>query len=254
MTAPGLRVLVVDDEPLARRRLRLLLERRGEVGAIAEAEDGDAALAALRGGDVDLAFLDVQMPGRDGLAVARAVGADRLPAIVFVTAFDHYAVTAFELAAVDYLLKPFDDDRFAEAFERCRRRVAADGLAALRDGLAALLDPGAPAHPATQLTVAKGERLVVLSVADVDWVRAAGNYVEVRARGETYLERITLARAAARLPSPPFLRIHRAVLVNTDRVAHIEVAAGGEPGVVLHDGTRLPVSRRYRRRLPTLGA
>ncbi len=112
-----------------------MLRRRPEVGRITEAGDGDAALAALRQGDVDLVFLDVQMPGRDGLAVARAIGAGQLPVVVFVTAFDQHAVTAFELAAVDYLLKPFDDDRFADAFERARRRLAGDSLATFRDRL-----------------------------------------------------------------------------------------------------------------------
>ena len=255
MSAPtGLRVLVVDDEPLARRRLHALLRRRPEVGRIAEAEDGDAALSALRQGDVDLAFLDVQMPGRDGLAVARAIGTGQLPAVVFVTAFDQYAVTAFELAAVDYLLKPFDDDRFADAFERARRRLAGDSLATVRDRLAVLLGAavGAPPASAGHITVEKAGRLAVLPVAEVDWLRAAGNYVELHARGDTYLVRNTLARAADLLPSPPFLRTHRAVLVNADRIAHIETLAAGEHGVVLRDGTRLPLSRRYRRRLPTL--
>ena len=250
----GLRVLVVDDEPLARRRLHALLRRRPEVGHIAEAEDGDAALSALRQGDVDLAFLDVQMPGRDGLAVARAIGAGQLPAVVFVTAFDQYAVTAFELAAVDYLLKPFDDDRFADAFERARRRLAGDGLAALRDRFAALLGsvPGTSPASASHIAVEKADHLDVFPLAEVDWVRAAGNYIELHARGDQYLVRNTLARAADRLPSPPFLRIHRAVLVNADRIVRIEALTTGEHCVVMRDGTRLPLSRRYRRRLPTL--
>jgi two-component system, LytTR family, response regulator len=251
----GLRVLVVDDEPLARRRLVALLRRRPEVGRITEAEDGDAALAALRHGDVDVAFLDVQMPGRDGIAVARAIGAGQLPVVVFVTAFDQYAVTAFELAAVDYLLKPFDDERFGEAFDRASRRLAGDSLATFRDRLAALLGGASSNAPASagHITVEKSGRMVVLSLTEVDWVRAAGNYVELHARGDTYLLRGTLARAADRLPSPPFLRTHRAVLVNADRIAHIDTLATGEHSVVLRDGTRLPLSRRYRRRLPTLG-
>ncbi len=256
MSVPaGLRILVADDEPLARRRMLTLLRRRPEVGRITEAEDGDTALAALRQGDIDLAFLDVQMPGRDGLAVARAIGVDRLPAVVFVTAFDQYAVEAFELAAVDYLLKPFDDDRFAAAFERARQRLAGDTMAAFRDRLGALLGgAAAPSQgPSGHVTVEKGGRLEVLPVTDVDWVRASGNYVELHARGDTYLVRNTLASAAKRLPCPPFLRTHRGVLVNADRIAHIEAVATGEHRVVLRDGTRLPLSRRYRRQLPTLG-
>jgi len=256
MSVPaGLRILVADDEPLARRRMLTLLRRRPEVGRIIEAEDGDTALAALRQGDIDLAFLDVQMPGPDGVAVARAVGVDRLPAVVFVTAFDQYAVEAFELAAVDYLLKPFDDDRFAEALERARRRLAGDGLSTFRDRLAALLGGATAATlpSAGHITVEKGDRAVILPLTEVDWVRAAGNYVELHARGDTYLVRNTLARAAERLPSPPFLRTHRGILVNADRIAYIEAAATGEHRVVLRDGTRLPLSRRYRRQLPTFG-
>lgn len=251
---PSLRILVVDDEPLARRRLLALLRRRPEVGHIAEAGDGNAALAALRHGDIDLAFLDVQMPGPDGLAVARAIGADQLPAVVFVTAFDQYAVAAFELAAVDYLLKPFDDDRFADAFERASRRLAGDCLMTVRDRLAALFGAGTTAPPASagHITVEKAGRLTLLPLAEIEWVRAAGNYVELHTGGDTYLVRNTLARAADRLPSPPFLRTHRAILVNADCIAHIEALATGEQCVVLRNGTRLPLSRRYRRRLPTL--
>jgi two-component system LytT family response regulator len=250
--ASGLCVLVVDDEPLARRRITALLAHRPEVEAVREAGDGDAALAALDVDRVDVVFLDVQMPGRDGLAVARALGPDRLPAVVFVTAFDHYAVAAFDLAAVDYLLKPFDDARFHEAFARACRRLAGDALAAQRDRLAAILSHLPAAVPAGgQVTVEKGGRLILLPWADIDWVRAADNYVEIHARGEQFLARATLTRAAEQLPSPPFLRTHRAVLVNADRIAHIEPSSG-EHVVVLRDGTRLPLSRRYRRRLPTL--
>lgn len=253
-TPTGLRVLVVDDEPLARRRIVTLLKRRRGVDRITEAADGNEALVALRRGDIDLVFLDIQMPGCDGLAVARAIGAGQLPAVVFVTAFDQHAVTAFELAAVDYLLKPFDDDRFADAFERARHHLAGDYLATFRDRLTALLGGPAPPSPASagHITVEKAGRLVLLSLAEIDWVRAAGNYVELHARGDVYLVRNTLARAADHLPSPPFLRTHRAILVNADRITHIDALATGEHCVVLRDGTRLPLSRRYRRRLPTL--
>lgn len=252
--ATGLRVLVADDEPLSRRRLHALLRRRADVGHIAEAEDGEAALAALRQGEVDLAFLDVQMPGRDGLAVARAIGARQLPVVVFVTAFDQYAATAFDLAAVDYLLKPFDDDRFTDAFERARRRLASDCLSTVRDRLGNPPSAAGGSAPASggHITVEKAGRLVVLPLAEVDWVRAAGNYIEVHARGAHYLVRNTVTAAANRLPCPPFLRTHRGVLVNADRIVHIEALATGARCVVLRDGTRLPLSRRYRRRLPTL--
>lgn len=246
-----MRVLVADDEPLARRRLVALLERRADVGPIAQAGDGAAAIAQLAAGGFDLAFLDVQMPGPDGLAVARAIGPDRAPAVVFVTAFDQYAVAAFELAAVDYLLKPFDDERFTDAVERARRRIAGEGLADFRARLDAMLS--APSTPAPSvITVEKAGRLVVLPLADVDWIGAAGNYVEVHARGDAYLVRTTLTRALERLAPPAFLRTHRGIVVNAERIAHITPGARGEHHVVLRDGTRLPLSRRWRRRLPTL--
>jgi two-component system LytT family response regulator len=251
-TAGGLRVLVADDEPLARRRLHSLLRRRPNVGRILDAEDGDAALKVLRDGSVDVVFLDVQMPGRDGLAVARAIGADHLPAVIFVTAFDQYAVEAFELAAVDYLLKPFDDERFAAAFARAVRRMAGESLSARRERLAALLGGGAGPRSGGHITVERSGRVVVLALMEVDWVRAAGNYVEIHARGEAFLVRQTLAATAARLPSPPFLRTHRGVLVNADRIAHIEALTAADVRVVLRDGTSLPLSRRYRRRLSAL--
>jgi two-component system LytT family response regulator len=167
-TSPAVRVLVADDEPLARRRLVALLRRRPEVGSITEAADGEAALEVLRRRDIDLVFLDVQMPGRDGVAVARAIGPDQLPAVIFVTAFDRHAVTAFELAAVDYLLKPFDDDRFDAAFARARRRLAGDQLAVVGDRLAALLGGPSRALPTTtagHIAVEKGGRLTILPVA-----------------------------------------------------------------------------------------
>ncbi|MGE0359288.1 MAG: LytR/AlgR family response regulator transcription factor [Vicinamibacterales bacterium] len=253
MTARGsLRVLVADDEPLARRRLTALLRHRPEVGQVIEVEDGDAALSTLRRDDVDMAFLDVQLPGRDGVTVARCLAPGH-PAVVFVTAFDRHAVAAFDLAAVDYLLKPFDDDRFAVAFERARRWLATSE--APGDGAGARSGRGAAsgrAHDAKgHITVERGGRALVIPVGDIDWVSAAGNYVEVHAGGSTYLVRATLRLVSDRLPTPPFLRIHRRVLANADRIAFIELASA-EPGVVLRDGTRLPLSRRCRRRLPTL--
>jgi two-component system LytT family response regulator len=251
----GLRALVVDDEPLARRRLLALLSRRPEIGSVAEAVDGEAALAALRRDPFDLVFLDVQMPGLDGLGVARALGAAEMPAVVFVTAFDRFALAAFELDAVDYLLKPFDDERFGEAVERALRRLDAEALAAMRGRLGTLLDRLATAPaPVEHVTVEKGGRTFLLPAREIDWVRAAGNYVELHARGETFLVRATLKAVAERLPAPRFLRIHRSIVVNLDRVVEIERRAVGEDRVVMADGTRLALSRRHRAGLPGLGS
>lgn len=252
----GLAVLVADDEPLARRRLCALLERRPDVARIVEAADGDDARSRIGRGDIDVAFLDIQMPGCDGLTVARAIGQAHLPVVVFVTAFERHAVTAFELEVVDYLLKPFDDERFATAFGRARRRVDAERLAAQSGRTATLSDAADASLPvaAEHITVEKAGRLDVLPLAEVDWVRAADNYVELFGRGVIYLVRATLTQAAARLPSPPFLRIHRSAIVNAGRIDRIETQATGQDTVVMRSGTRLPLSRRYRRRLPRLDA
>jgi two-component system LytT family response regulator len=248
-----LRVLVVDDEPLARRRVRALLRRRPEVGLVVEAADGDEALQRLRQGGVDLVFLDVQMPGTGGLDVARALAAEGMPPLVFVTAHAAHATAAFDVAAVDYLLKPFDDERFTTAFERAVHRLrqgSFDGATERLRALVATLERQRAGAPEV-VAVEKGERVLLLPVAEIEWLRSAGNYVEVHARGEVFLVRATLATVAARLAAARFLRIHRSVLVNALRVAEIR-ADRGEHRVVLVDGTVLPLSRRYRRLLPSL--
>jgi two-component system LytT family response regulator len=246
----GLRVLVVDDEPLARRRLRALLRRRREVDSVLEAGDGDEALAALLRERPDLLFLDVQMPGKSGLDVARAIGAAALPTTLFVTAFDRYAVDAFTLHAVDYLLKPFDEERFGDAFEQALRRIREQRLGAVEERLRALLavTPGAGAAGGEHLTAEKGGRLHVLATGEVEWARAAGNYVEIGARGSTFLVRGTLRAVEARLQPPRFLRIHRSALVQVERIAEVQPGRG-EHAIVLRDGTRLPLSRRAWRSL-----
>lgn len=266
-----LRVLVVDDEPLARRRVVALLGGRPEVASIDEARDGDEALAALGRDDVDLAFLDVQMPGRGGLEVAVELGPETLPAVVFVTAFDRYAVEAFEVNAVDYLLKPFDDARFDQAFRRALGRIEGAALDELRRALGRTLEalspagepgfgpgpgPGAEgsfAGPPGQVAVEKGGRIRLVPVRGIDWVEAAGNYVRLHVAGEAFLVRAPLKEVERHLGSRRFLRIHRSVIVNLERVREIERRFGGEHVVVLRDGTALPISRRYRRQLPRLG-
>lgn len=245
------RVLVVDDEPPARRRLTDLLASHPEVEEVGECSNGDEAVSELGRGAWDVVFLDVQMPGRDGFEVVAAVGAERMPAVVFVTAHDEYALAAFGVDAVDYLLKPFENERFWEAFRRARRRREGEGLATLRRELGEVLERSRrPAH----VTVEKDGRLALLPIDRIDRVQAAGNYVEIHAGGRTVTVRATLGSVEEQLDSRRFVRIHRSHLVALDRIREIQRLFGGEHRVVLRDGTHLPLARRYRRRLPKLGA
>lgn len=272
----ALRVVVADDEPIARRGLLRLLARYPEITVVGEAGDGVTALQIIRDTEPDVAFLDVQMPGGTGIDVARNLSIDERPAIVFVTAFDKFAIDAFDVHAVDYLLKPFDEDRFALALQRVRERIAAaaertaDSGAAIRDRLDALLAtltanaaPGSPtALPAaTQapisddtFVVRDGERLIFVPLAELDWCEAADNYVRLHAKGKKHLIRETMRNIEERLTnargsSVRFARIHRSMIVNLSRVREIKPAGGGEYAVMLADGTRLVLSRGYRDRV-----
>jgi two-component system LytT family response regulator len=231
-----IRAVVVDDEALARDRLRRLLAAHADVAIVAECGDGRAAIAAVRDHRPDLLLLDVQMPEVDGFAVLAAIGADAVPALVFVTAYDRHAVRAFEAEAIDYLVKPFDAARLARALDRVRRR---DGE--LRARLDALL-----ARPPARLPVRVGERIELLDVDEVDYVVAEGNYVAVHARGRAHLVRDTLSAMARRLDPRRFVRIHRSRIVRVDRVRAIEPLFHGEYCLTLADGTRLTSARSYR--------
>ena len=241
-----LRVLIVDDEPLARRRVRGLLAGARDVEVVGECAGGRAAVAAIREAAPDVVFLDVQMPELDGFGVLAEVGAARAPAVVFVTAHDEHALRAFEVHALDYLLKPFRRERFEEALRRARA-AAARGAPDAR--LAALLEDRERARRrAERLLVRDGGRVTFVRVASIDWLEAAGNYVKLHAGGAEHLVRETLTALEARLDPERFARIHRSLIVNLDRVA--EVLPGRNDGVVvLAGGTRLPLSRSYRDRL-----
>jgi len=242
-TPAPIRVVVVDDEPLARDCVRLALEADPDFELVAECGDGRAAVDAIRRHRPDLVFLDVQMPGLDGFEVIEAVGADRMPAVVFVTAFDAYAVRAFRAHALDYLLKPFDDSRFAETRRRARQLLLESRAGETERRLSALL---AGRAFATRLLVRHGDRLEFLAVADVDWFEGAGNYVRAHAGTRSELIRITLAALLQRLDPTTFARIHRSVIVNLDRVRAMHPWYGGDYTAVLADGRELRVSRHYR--------
>lgn len=243
----ALRVLIVDDEPPARRRIRALLADELDVEVVGEAGSGAEAVEAIRTLSPSLVFLDVQMPDGDGFEVVRQVGAERMPLTVFATAFDRHALRAFDAHALDYLLKPFERERFAAALRRARAHLARAAEGALQGRLEALLGALAPPERwASRFTVRVGQRIHVVPAAEVDYVTAEDNYVRLHAGGRSYLLRETLTALAARLDPRTFLRIHRSTIVNLERVAELESLFAGEYVVFLRDGTRLTAGRSYR--------
>lgn len=240
MASPGkrplpIRTLVVDDEPLARRNVTVLLRRDPDIGSIAECSSGLDAIEEIRKTRPDLVFLDVQMPECDGFDVLELLGGDSPPIIIFVTAYDEYALRAFEAEALDYLLKPFDDARFGRALNRAKERLAR---------------PQAPEPRAAERLVVRSQgRVLFLRVTDIDWIEAAGYYACLHVGGDTHIVRRPLSELQQDLGEERFTRIHRSIIVNVDRVRGLELQAGGEYEVALRSGVRLRLSRRYRKRL-----
>jgi two-component system LytT family response regulator len=235
-------VLIVDDEPLARERVAQLLAAHADFRVVGEAGDGAAAIDAITALRPDAVFLDVQMPGLDGFAVLEALPADRRPAIVFVTAFDEHALRAFEVSAIDYLVKPVDRDRFVRTVERLRGRNEAAEATALAALLATLrADRSRPARFVTR--DARGYYFV--AAADVEWIEAQDNYIALHAGGKEHLVRDTLRAVEERLDPARFVRVHRSALVNLDFVARIEPQGSGAFTLVLRDGSSLTSSRSY---------
>jgi two-component system, LytTR family, response regulator len=236
-------VLVVDDEPLVREGVRALLEHESDVRLIAEARDGEEALERIRELRPDLVLLDVQMPGMDGFAVVAALEPEERPAVVFVTAYSEYAIRAFDMHAVDYLLKPFDAERFATALRRARERMAAGNVDRLEELLAAL--GPARTYPERLLLKHQG-RVVVVLADDIDWVEAADNYIKIHARTGRYMVREPLKQMEAKLDPDRFARAHRSAIVNLSRVRSLDPLSTGENVITLTSGTRLTLSRGYR--------
>ena len=269
---PPLRVLVADDEPLARERLRELLEARADAEDVGEARNGQEVVDEVRrlragGTPADLLLLDVEMPEMDGLAALDALAPEERPAVVFVTAYDRYALRAFDLHALDYLLKPFDDERFHDALDRARDAVRRGEAAALTQRLLALLrqGEGTPAEvsraddgdageddseaPLTRLAIRTGSRYHLVEVDEIDWIEGAGVYARLVVGETAHLLRTPLAELERRLDSARFVRIHRSTIVNLDRVREARGHAHGEYVLGLRDGTRLKVSRTYSDRI-----
>ncbi len=246
-----IRTLVVDDEPLARERVLSLLQHEADVEVVGECSDGGQAVSAIQQHAPDLVFLDVQMPGCDGFEVIRSVGADRMPTVVFVTAYDEYALQAFEVHALDYLLKPFGKDRFQQTLRHAREELERRRAGDLGRRLLALVHGAKPAEPpqVERLVVKSGGRVFFLRTDEIDWIEAAGNYVRLHLGAESHLFRETMNRMESRLDSRRFARIHRSRIVNTERIKEMQPWFNGDYIVVLRDGTRLTLSRGYRDRV-----
>lgn len=248
---PALRVLVVDDEPLIRLGIRRVLEAVPDVVVAGECGAGPEAIAALSSGAHDLVVLDVQMPGCSGLDVVREVGPSRMPAVIFLTAFDEYAVQAFEVNAVDYVLKPFEPERLALAVARARNRIATRAESTLAARLEALLS--SRREPALErLVVRDGERYELVPVDAIDWVEAANNHVQLHCGARRHLLAETLTSLERRLDPRRFLRVHRSRIVNATRVVAVHVLMGGAYELELRDGTRLTSGRQYREAVQSL--
>jgi two-component system, LytTR family, response regulator len=245
-----IRTLVVDDEPMARERIMSLLQQENDVEVIGQCSDGGQAVSAINQQSPDLVFLDVQMPGTDGFGVIQNIGADRMPTVVFVTAYDEYALKAFEVHALDYLLKPFGKDRFQETLKHAREHLERRRAGDLGRRLLALVQDLKPEQPRLdRLVVKSGGRVFFLRTEEIDWIEAAGNYVRLHLGEESHLFRETMNGMEGRLESRQFVRIHRSRIVNTERIKELQPWFNGEYVVILRNGTRLTLSRGYRERL-----
>jgi two-component system LytT family response regulator len=248
----ALRVLVVDDEPLARDGIRALLEADAEVAVVGEATGSDAAALVARTRP-DILFLDIQMPEVDGFALLEQIGADAVPAVVFVTAFDRYALKAFEVHALDYLLKPFDDRRFAGALAHAKERARARRRGEVDARIAELLAERATATQSRFLIPVR-EKTIVVNAADIDWIEAADYYVSLHVAGASHLLRRTMDEIEKQLDPRHFFRVHRSAIVNVDRVREIHPLFRGDCALVLSGGQRVKLSRSRRAEFEALFA
>lgn len=252
-SASRLRTLIVDDEPLARDKIRMLLAKDREIEIVGECANGHEAIEAIEKESPDLLFLDIQMPGVDGFGVLESVGPERVPGVVFVTAYDEHAIHAFEVHALDYLLKPFAQKRFNEALVRAKDQLRKHSGGGLSQQLLALLGDlhGAPKY-LERLVVKSSGRVFFMKVNEVDWIEAAGNYVNIHAANETHLLRETMNGIEMHLDPKRFVRIHRSTLVNIERIKELSPLFHGDYVVTLMNGTRLTMSRSYRSKLSGL--
>jgi len=250
MATRKLTVVVADDEPLARERVLSLLAAEPDMEVVAQCRDGEEAVRAISERRPDLVLLDIQMPRMDGFDVIGAIGADRMPALIFVTAFDTHAIRAFEVRALDYLLKPFDRERFSSALRRARTQIDAQADGDLGRRLAALMrDLKRETPRSDRLVVKSGGRLFFLRADEIDWIEAAGNYVRLHVGTQAHLLRETMNAIESRLDPERFFRIHRSRIVNVERIQEMQPWLNGEYSIVLRTGARLTISRGYREKL-----
>ena len=245
-----IRAMVVDDEAMARERVVSLLRQEQDIELIGECSDGQQAVNAINSQQPDLVFLDVQMPAVDGFRVIEQVGPEKMPAVVFVTAYDEYAVRAFEVHALDYLLKPFGRERFQQTLQHARSHVERRRAGDLGKRLMALVQDIKPEpQKLDRLVVKSGGRVFFLRTEDIVWIEAAGNYVRLHLGEDSHLFRETMNGIEARLDPQRFVRIHRSRIVNSDRIKELQPWFNGEYVVILQNGTRLTLSRGYREKL-----
>jgi two-component system, LytTR family, response regulator len=244
---PTIRTIISDDEPLAREKLRILLASEAGIRIVAECRDGRQTINALQTYKPDLLLLDIQMPGADGFQVLSNIPADNMPLVVFTTAYDQYAIRAFEIHAVDYLLKPFDHERLHKAIERTRAEFLKTTDREMTQRILDLLaDTRAESRVANRLVIKAAGRVVFLDLEEIDWVEAAANYVKLHVGKESYLLREAIGHISQRLDPDRFLRIHRSTIVNVRRIKELQPCNSGEYILVLKDGKELSCSRGYR--------
>jgi len=239
--AQKIRTLVVDDEPVARARVLSLLQEEPDIEIIGECESGPEAISRIEAASPDLVFLDIQMPQMDGLQLSRALG-DRMPAVVFVTAYDEYALRAFEVHALDYVLKPFSAERFKSALTHARQHLSKRPSPGTRESAPERRD---------RLVIKSSGRIYFVRTNDIEWCEAAGNYVRLHVGAQTHLVRGTMGYIEAQLDPRQFVRVHRSTIVNVDRIQELRSSFNGEYIITLHDKTRLTLSRGYRDGLQT---
>ena len=249
-----LRTLIVDDEPLARERVRMMLAAHDDMLVVGECGDGQQAIAAIRQHRPDLVFLDVQMPGVDGFGVLRELQDESLPYVVFVTAYDQYALKAFEVHALDYVLKPFNAERFGHALDRARTTLARHDASLFdRQRLRELVSSlAAEQREKQRLVVRSSGRVFFVKMDDIDWIEAEGNHVRLHMGSQSHLLRETMKGMEGVLDPSVFFRIHRSTIVNADRIRELQPLFHGEYAVILRDGTRLVASRGPDNRLKRL--
>lgn len=247
-----IRTIIVEDEPLARERMLNLLETDDEIEVCAECGDGRSAVEKITELEPDLVFLDIQMPELDGFGVLAELSLPKLPAVVFVTAYDQFALKAFEVHAVDYLLKPFDRGRFREALQRAKTRIASTQAQPAADNLRALIADLRPEKAIQKIAIKSSGRVTFVKVEDIDWIEAADNYVSIHSGTASHMLRETMTALATRLPAEKFVRINRSCIVNLERVKELQPLFHGEYAIILHDGTKLTLSRNYRSTLARL--